>query len=122
MVAAVNGIAASSNELHNAHRDGKVLDQLGVANSKRDIVTSEWWRHAIRLVGFIAFGLVAVVMVATYDLTEDLSVGRAIVRSLLAIGLGAMTMVAYIDRRARQRLMKDVTSKPADHPRRRRDD
>lgn len=121
-MAAVNGIVASSNELHNAHRDGQLLDQLGVANSKRDIVTSEWWRHAIRLVGFIAFGLVAVVMVATYDLTEDLSMGRAIVRLLLAIGLGAMTVVAYVDRRARKRLMGNITGEPANHPRRRSDD
>lgn len=121
-VGAGNGIIASMNELHNTHRDGKVLDQLEVTNAKRDIVKSEWWRHAIRLVGFIAFGLVAVVMLASYDFTEDISVGRTLVRLFLVVGMASMTLVAYIDRRARRRLMSAITGEPANHPRRRRND
>lgn len=122
LVAAAGGILVSLNELRSSNRDGKLLDQLEVANTKRDIVKSEWWRHAVRLVGFTAFTLVAVIFAVITDLTQDITAGRLMVRVLLAIGLVAVVLVAYIDRWARQRLMDDVTKKPADHPRRRRDD
>lgn len=122
-LAALNGIVASLYELRSSRRDGQLLSQLKVNDARREVVRAEWWRHAVRLVGFSAFGLVAVVMVTTYDLSVDVSAGRMVVRLLLVIGLGAMTLVTYLDRRARKRLMAE-SRKPAvgGHPRRRHDD
>lgn len=108
LIGSFNGVIASLNELHQTRRDINVLQELNVVDSRRDIVVYEWWRHFLRLIGFFAFFAVAIIMVLGYNLAEDISPSRLIVRMLILIGILSMTGNSWVDRRARKKVIQSI--------------
>lgn len=106
LIGSLNGIFASLNEMHHSKKDAKLLDEFNITNGRRTIVVYEWWRHLLRFVGFLAFFGVSMVMAMGYDLTQDITPSRLIVRLLLLVGMLSMTVNSWVDRKSRRKAIE----------------
>lgn len=108
LIGSLNGIFASLNELHQSKKDISLLNEFNITNGRRDIVVYEWWRHFIRLIGFFAFFVVGITIVVGYDITQDITTSRFIVRACLLVGMLTMTANSWVDRRSRKKAIKST--------------